>query len=203
MLYGKFHSKLVNVLLYGVILMFIFTSNAAAQKNDLVESLDIIGNRLLTDEELLRHIKTRPGERFNARQAQEDLQSLLKLGRFNTIRTKVFTEPGVRRGINVIFQLMEMPLMVEINFVGLRYAAKDELFAALREKKIEVAVNNPYQPEKLAKAQRVILEYLAKTRVFAAAKVGVAEESVSATAVKISFVIDEMPDDEDEDCCEN
>jgi outer membrane protein assembly factor BamA len=203
MQYGKFQSKLVSVLLFGVFSTFLFSSNVAAQKNDNVETLDIIGNRLLTDEELLRHIKTRPGKRFNARQAQEDLQSLLKLGRFNATRTKVFTEPGVRGGVNVIFQVMEMPLVIEINFVGLRYVTKDELLAALREKKIAVAADNPYQPEKLAKAQRIILEYLVKTRGFAAAKVGVAEEEVSAAAVKISFVIDETPDDEDDDCCEN
>jgi outer membrane protein insertion porin family len=201
MLYCKFQSKRMGLLLLCVFTTFLFTSNVVAQQNKLIEALDILGNRRLTDEDILRHIKTRPGEQFNAKQAQEDLQSLLKLGLFDTSQTRVFTEVGVRGGVNLIFEIRELPLIVELKFDGLRYVTKEEVLVELREQKAEVTANSPYQPEKLRKARVVILEYLAKKRGFVDAKVDFTEEEVSATTVKISFVIDEMPNDE-EDCCE-
>ena len=202
MLHRKFQSNLIGLLLFSVFSAFLFTSNVAAQQRKLVETLDIQGNRRLTDEELLQHIKTRPGEQFDAKQAQEDLQSLLKLGLFNTSQTRVITEVGVRGGVNVIFEIMELPLIIELKFDGLRYVSKEELLAELREQKTEVTANSPFQPEKLQKARRVIMEYLVKKRGFIDAKVDITEEQVTATTVKVSFVIDEMPIDDEENCCE-
>ena len=202
MLHYKFQSNLIGLLLFGVCSAFLFISNVAAQQSKLVEGLDIQGNRRLTDEELLQHIKTRPGERFNEKQAQEDLQSLLKLGLFNTSQTRVITEVGVRGGVNVIFEIMELPLIIELKFDGLRYVTKEELLAELREQNTEVTANSPYQLERMRKAQRIIIEYLVKKRGFIDAKVHITEEEVSATTLKVSFVIDEMPNDDEEDCCE-
>jgi len=199
----KFQIKLVSLLLFAVFSAFLFVPNVVAQKQGkLIENLDIQGNRRLTDEEILKHIKTRPGERLDEIQLQADLQSLMKLGLFHTTHTKVLTEVGVRGGVNVIFEVYELPLIVELKFDGLRYATKEELLVELREQNAEVAVNNPYQPEKMGKARQVILEYLVKMRGFVDAKVSLTEEQVSATTVKVSFVIDEMPNDDEEDCCE-
>ena len=190
------------MLLFDIFSTFVFTSNIFAQHGKLIEAIDIQGNRRLADKELLPHIKTRLGEQFDAKQAQDDLQSLLKLGLFNTSQTRVVTEVGMRGGVQVIFEVMELLLIIELNFDGLRYVTKEELLAELRDQKAEVTANSPYQPEKLRKARGVIAAYLAKKRGFVDAKVDVTEEEVSATTVKISFVIDEMPNDDEEDCCE-
>ena len=160
MLRYKFQIKPVGLLLFAVFSALLFVPNVIAQKQGkLIENLDIQGNRRLTDEEILKHIKTRVGERLDETQLQADLQSLMKLGLFHTTHTKVLTEVGVRGGANVIFEVYELPLIVELKFDGLRYVAKEELFAELREQKAEVTANSPYQPQKMRKAQQVILEY--------------------------------------------
>ena len=202
MLRYKFQIKIVSLLLFAVFSVFLFVPNVVAQQRKLVESLDIQGNRRLTDEEILKHIKTRVGERFDEKQVQADLQSLLKLNLFHPTHTKVLTEVGVRGGVNVIFEVFELPLITELKFDGLRYVTKEELLVELRGQKAEVKADSPYQPEKMLKAQQVITEYLVKKRGFVDAKVSVTEEEVSATTVKIAFVIDEMPNDDKEDCCE-
>ncbi len=203
MLRCKFQIKLICLLLFAGVSAFLFAPNVVAQqRGKLVENLDIQGNRRLSDEEILKHIKTRPGERLDEKQLQVDLQSLLKLNLFHTTHTKVLTETGVRGGVNVIFEVFELPLIIELKFDGLRYAAKEELLAELREQKAEVTANSPYQPEKMRKAQQVIVKYLVEKRGFVDAKVFISEEVVSATTVKISFVIDELPNDDEEDCCE-
>ncbi len=197
MLYFKFQSKLVGLVLFSVFSVFLFTSNILAQQDKLVENLDILGNRRLTDEEILRHIKTHPGEKFDEKQMQADLQSLLKLGFFNPTNTRVSTEEGLRGGVNVIFEVMELPLIVELNFNGLRYLTDKDILAELREQKVEVKVGEPFEAQKLQRAQSIITEYLVK-RGFANAKVYVTTEDVSATTVKISFVINEQPNNDED-----
>ena len=199
MLCYKIQTKFFSCLLFAV--FSVFVSNIFAQQGKLVEALDIQGNRRLTDVELLQHIKTRPGEPFNEKQTQNDLQSLLKLGVFNTSQTRVFTEVGVRGGVNVIFEVMELPLIVELKFDGLRYLSDKEILAELREQKLTIEVGTPYDLIKLRDARRIITEYLGK-RGFMDAKVTITEEEVTATTVKVSFVIDEMPNDDEENCCQ-
>ena len=202
MLRCKFQIKLVSLLLFAVFSALLFVPNVVAQKQGkLIENLDIQGNRRLTDEEILKHIKTRPGERLDEIQLQADLQSLMKLGLFHTTHTKVLTEVGVRGGVNVIFEVYELPLIVELNFNSLRYVTKEELLAELREQKVEVKVGEPYEPQKLQKARRVITEFLGK-RGFIDARVDVSTEEVSATTLIVAFVIDEQQNDDEEDCCE-
>lgn len=200
MLHCKFQIKFISPLLFTVFIAFLFVPNIAAQQRDkIIEAIDIQGNRRLTDEELLKHIKTRPGKRFDEKQAHDDLQSLLKLGLFDASATRVITEAGARGGVDVIFKVRELPLIVELKFDGLRYIAEEELLVELREQKAEVTADSPYQPERMRKARQVILEYLVKKRGFIDAKVYVAETEVSATTIKIVFVIDEMPNDDEED----
>ena len=200
----KFQSKIIG-LLFTALFTFLFISTAdAQQQGTLIEIIDFQGNRRLSDEELFKRIKSRPGKSFAQKQIQEDLQSLLKTGLFDTSETRVITEQGIRGGIVVIFQIRELPIVIEVKFNGLKYVPEAELLAELREQKAEVSANSPFQPVKLRKAQNIIIEYLAKKCGFFDAKVEFSYEEVSATTLKISFGIDEMPnDDEPEDWREN
>lgn len=180
-----------------VFALLIYPNLSAQQQDELVETLDIQGNRRLTDVEILTHMKTRPGERFDEKQIQDDLQSLLKLGVFDTTNTKVLTETGMRGGVNVIFEVQELPLIAKLKFNGLRYLTEQEILAELREQKVEVKAGEPYRPQKMRKANRVITEYLVK-RGFSVGKVSITEESLSATTLILTFVIDELPDDDED-----
>lgn len=201
MLQRHFQSSLGGLLMCSVFLSFLFTSSIFAQQGKMIESVDILGNRRLKDEEILQHIKTRSGERFEDKQVQNDLQSLLKLGLFDTSETRVTNEIGARGGVHVMFLVMELPLIVQIKFEGLCFITKEEILAELREQKAEVAANSPYQPANLRKARTVITEYLAMKRGFPDAKVNTSVEEVSATTLKISFIINELPNNE-KDCCD-
>ncbi|MGI8787645.1 MAG: POTRA domain-containing protein [Pyrinomonadaceae bacterium] len=179
----------------SLIALLIFSLSTFAQQSKLVEAVDILGNRRLSDEELLKHIKIRPGQKFDERKLQEDFQSLLKLGSFNTTNTKVLTEEGIRGGVNVIFEIAELPIIAKLNFEGLRYITSEEILTELREKKAEIKVGEFYKPARAIKARHIITEYLNK-RGFADAKVFVSEDVVSATDLTVTFVIDEKPNDD-------
>lgn len=197
MLNYKFQFKLRGLFLLVIFSTLLFSSNIVAQQSKLVENLDIQGNRRLTDQELLQHIKTRVGEQFDEKQMQADLQSLLKLGFFNKSQTRVLTEPGRRDGVNVIFEVMELPLIAELNFDGLRYVTEKEILAELREQKIEIETETPYDLVKIRKARQAIRYYLNK-RGFMEANVEILEEDVTATTLKVTFRIDELPNDDED-----
>ena len=96
------------------------TVRAQSTQQRLVESVDIQGNRRLRDEDLLYYIQTRPGDVFNPDQIQRDLQALLALNFFDKTATRVLTEDGVRGGINVIFEVKELPIIRDLQFEGLK-----------------------------------------------------------------------------------
>ncbi len=194
----KFRSQLT-ALLAVCFALTLFSSNALSQESKLIESLDVQGNRRFTDEEILRHIKTRPGERLDQERVQADLRSLSELGVFDPSSTRVLAHAGVRGGVHVIFEVREYPLTVEVRFDGLRTVTKDELLAELRLQNAEIVVGSPYRPEKVRKAHLIILNYLHKTRGFTGARVVITEEVPSAISIKLAFVIHETPEQDKDD----
>jgi TonB family protein len=74
-----------------------------------IERLEIIGLRSRPSEEIMSLIKTRPGESYSQEQITTDLQSILALGFFDRKETRVRVEEGSRGGVNVIFELVELP----------------------------------------------------------------------------------------------
>lgn len=75
----------------------------------LVESVVVIGNRRLTANQILSWIRTKPGEEFSFEQLNQDLLSILSKGYFDKIQTRVTAEDGVRGGVVVTFEVVELP----------------------------------------------------------------------------------------------
>ena len=187
-----------------ILLICVFALVSTAQKQErLIENLDIFGNRRLTDEVILTHIKTRPGQLFDEKQVKEDLKSLQSLGLFHKKNTSFLIEEGVRGGVNVIFNVQELPLIAEVDFGCLRFVSKEELISELRAQNVKIESGEVYDPVNLQNARRIILDFLTK-RGFSEAKVESYEEFLSTPTVKIGFHIKEIPaEDDDCACCEN
>ncbi len=164
-----------------------------AQKSArLIESVDVQGNRRISDEDILDYVKTRPNQPYNAKQLQRDLQAILVLGYFDKMQTRVLTEIGVRGGVAVIFEVMELLLILEVKFEGLKYVAESDVVAALREKRIGVMKEAVYDPIRTREAMHLIKELLA-SRGWLNSTVEVREDIDSFDSVKLTFVIDEQP----------
>ncbi len=162
----------------------------ATAQQQLVESVDIQGNRRLRDEDLLYYIKTRPGDVFSEAQLERDLKELLSLNFFDKTFTRVLTEPGVRGGINVIFEVRELPIIRDLQFEGSDAVPESDILKAFREQRVGISKESTYDPVKARNASRILRELLA-TKGFPNAKVEIKEEEVSATSVAITFVVDQ------------
>ncbi len=166
------------------------TTETVTKQQQLIESVDIQGNRRLRDEDLLYYIKTRPGDVYNQAQLERDLKELLSLNFFDKIKTRVLTEEGVRGGVNVIFEVAELPIIRDLQFEGLKAVPESEVLKAFREQRVGISKEAVYDPVKARNAIRIIREQLA-SKGFPNATIEVKEEEVSATSTAITFVVDQ------------
>ncbi len=171
---------------------FFFPAHVSAQQPQarLVENVDITGNRRLRKEDLLYYIQTRPGDPYNPEQVQRDLQTLLSLTFFDKVGTRVYTEDAPRGGLNVIFEVKELPIIRDIQFEGLKSVGESDVLKTFRERRVGVSKENILDPVKLKNAERVLKELLA-AKGHPNAVVSGTIESVSQTSSAITFVVNE------------
>src|SRR6185503_15428350 len=179
-------------LLSGITVTFATPRRVTAQQPQsqqrLVESVDIIGNRRLRKDDILYYIQTRPGDVYNVDQVQRDYQTLLSLSFFDKTATRVLTENGPRGGVNIIFEVRELPIIRDMTFDGLKSVQESDVLKAFRERRVGVSKENAYDPVKVRNAMRVIKELLAAGG-HPNATVDEKTEEVSATSLAITFVI--------------
>ena len=156
----------------------------------VVESVDIQGNRRLRDEDLLYYIKTRTGDVYDPAALERDLKELLSLNFFDKTATRVLTEDGVRGGVNVIFEVRELPIIRDLVFSGSKAISESDILKEFREKRVGISKEAVYDPVKARAATRTLREMLA-AKGYPNAKVTVQEDEVSATSVAITFNIDQ------------
>ncbi len=162
----------------------------AQQGQRLVESVDIINNRRLRKDDILYYVQTRPGDPYNEQQVQRDLQTILGLGLFDKTATRVLTEEGARGGINVIFEVKELPIIRDLQFEGLKSVPESDVLKAFRERRVGVSKESIYDPVKVNNAIRVLKELLA-AHGHPNATVERKLDEVSATSTALTFVINE------------
>ena len=156
----------------------------------VVENVDIQGNRRLRDEDLLYYIKTRPGDIYDAAALERDLKELLSLNFFDKTATRVLTEDGIRGGVNVIFEVRELPIIRDLVFKGAKALQESDILKEFREKRVGVSKESVYDPVKARNATRVLRELLAG-KGYPNAKVEIQEDEVSATSIALTFNIEQ------------
>jgi outer membrane protein insertion porin family len=181
------------IFMSGIILLasIIFDpQHVSAQGQRLVESVDITGNRRLRKDDILYYVQTRPGDPYNEQQVQRDLQAVLALGFFDKTATRVLTEEGARGGVNVIFEVKELPIIRDLQFEGLKSVPESDVLKAFRERRVGISKESIYDPVKARNAIRVLKELLA-ARGHPNATIEERSDEVSATSTALTFVIDE------------
>ncbi len=158
-------------------------------QQQIVESVDVQGNRRLRDEDLLYFTKTRAGDVYDPAALERDLQELLALNFFDKTKTRVLTEDGIRGGVNVIFEVSELPLIRDLQFKGTSTITEADILKEFREKRVGISKEAIYDPVKARGAIRVLREMLA-AKGYPNAKVEIDEEAVSATTIALTFNIE-------------
>ncbi|MBK7601303.1 MAG: hypothetical protein IPJ07_23365 [Acidobacteria bacterium] len=105
----------------AVILLFLLLgAPASAQvaqpgQESFVEDVEIRGNRRIPRESILYYVQSKQQDRFDLSLAQRDLQSIIQMGLFDPLATKLFIEDGPRGGKIIIFQVRNIPSSATFN----------------------------------------------------------------------------------------
>src|SRR5262252_6711093 len=175
-----------------VIAIFFFVSvrPALAQSpqasESFVEEIEIRGNRRIPRESVLYYVQSKPQDRFDLSLAQRHLQSILQMGMFDPLATKLFIEDGPRGGKVIIFQVKEYPIIRSIDYRGMKSATESEVLTRWKEKTVNVSKESNYDPAKVNRARLVLRELLAE-KGHPNAEVTVEVEDISATTVGLVF----------------
>jgi outer membrane protein insertion porin family len=185
---------------FAVLVISVLTISAASASGQttppasqqIVESVHVQGNRRLREEDLLYYIKTRPGDAYDPAALERDLKELLSLNMFDKSATRVLTQEGVRGGVDVIFEVRELPIIRDLTFKGLKAVQESDVLKAFREQRVGVSKESVFDPVKAKSGVRVLRELLA-SKGFPNAKVDVETEEISATSIGVTFTVDEGP----------
>ena len=163
---------------------------SAAEQQQIVENVDIQGNRRLRDDDLLYYIKTRSGDVYDPAALERDLKELLSLNFFDKTATRVITTEGVRGGVNVIFEVRELPIIRDLQFTGAKALTESDILKKFREERVGISKEAVYDPVKSRGAIRILRELLA-SKGYPNAKITIKEEEVSATSIALTFEIEQ------------
>jgi TonB family protein len=153
-----------------------------------VEQIDVIGNRRISHQQIYGWIKTRPGERYSPDQVNHDLRSILATGYFDALKTRVTIGDGVRGGVAISFNVVELPVIREVDFEGVKAADRTMFLDELLREHIDFRKGAIFDSAKIQMAKAVIKRSL-ESRGWLDVRVEVRAEHVSATEVAITFEI--------------
>jgi outer membrane protein insertion porin family len=163
---------------------------SSSVQQQIVENVDIQGNRRLRDDDLLYYIKTRSGDLYDPAALERDLKELLSLNFFDKTATRVITTEGVRGGVNVIFEVRELPIIRDLIFTGTKAITEADILKEFREKRVGISKEAVYDPVKARGATRILREMLA-SKGYPNAKVNIKEEEISATSIALTFEVEQ------------
>ncbi len=96
----------------------------------------------------------------------------------------------MRGGVNVIFEVTELPIIRDLQFEGLKAVPESDVLKAFREQRVGISKEAVYNPVNAQKGVRVIREQLA-SKGYPNAKVTFKDEEVSATSTAVTFEVDQ------------
>ncbi len=184
-------------LLVSSLLVLLFSFPVLAQtpapgQEVLVEDVEFRGNRRIPKDTLGYSIQTKKDDRYNPDQVRRDFESLLNLGFFDPLKSKVMDADGPKGGKIVIFEVKEYPIIRDLQYRGMKSATESELFTKFKERRVSVTKETQFDPGKINGARIVLREVLAE-KGHPDAKVDIEIEEINQTSIALIFNVEEGP----------
>jgi outer membrane protein insertion porin family len=154
-----------------------------------IEAVDVTNNRRIPSDTIKYNIQTKPGDTFNFAMIQRDIRNLYAMGFFDDIT--VFEEEG-ENGKIITFEVVEKPLIRAIDYEGHKSVSLSDILERLREKKVGLSQESPYDPTRVKRAEVVLLDLLAE-KGRQNAVIEVETYPIPPNAIGVAFIIDEGP----------
>jgi len=132
-----------------------------------IKKIEIVGLKRLSPETVKYYLVSSEGMDYDPARIRQDIENLWKTGFFSDIRVFIKDNGEVIR-----FVVKERPIIKKVIIKTDRYVKKSDITDKLKEKGAEILPYSYYQPSRIARAKRVIEEFL-KEKGFALGKVTV------------------------------
>src|SRR5438045_5780508 len=117
----------------------------------LIKELTVEGNRRVQEAVILGRVKSAIGAPFSPAQLSEDVRSIFALGFFDDVQLKVDDFEG---GVKIGFVVVERPFVRDVDFVGNKAIATNEL-----QDKIDLKLGSVYNPVDVQRAREKMKEH--------------------------------------------
>jgi outer membrane protein insertion porin family len=162
---------------------------AAPQTGQIIQDIDITGNRRIPTETVKSRIYTRVGDVYDEAALQRDLRSVWNSGYFEDVRME--REQSAKGWIIHIY-VREKPTIRTIDYHGLNSVSQSDVLERYKKVKVPLTVDSPYDATKVIKAKVVLQQLLAEHgRQFATINIQV--QQVPPASVSVTFNVKEGP----------
>ena len=121
------------------------------EASEPVVAVKIVGHRVIEEGRIRQHLQTRVGRDFDPEVVRADVRRLSSSGMFRNVHT--YRKP-VDGGVEVTFEVVELPLISQLEFVG-----NEKIKSKTLMKKSELSVGDPLQRYDVEEARRKIEEH--------------------------------------------
>lgn len=174
-----------------ILAYFLFTAapQVAESPAPVVARLDVRGNRRVPAETIRYNLRSKPGEKVDTGLIRRDVKTLYGLGHFNDIRVDL---EETADGVVLVFIVQEKSLIRSVKYEGLNSITNSEVIEKLREKKLSMTQESPYDPARVRQVEATIRAMLAE-KGHQDATVDPIVEDVPPSRVNVTFKVTEGP----------
>ena len=135
---------------------------ATSQTSDepKIETIEIRGNPRIPTDTIKYNIQTKTGTPLNPEIIRRDIKTLYAQGFFDDIRVE--EADGRNGGIVVIFTVSEKKLIRSVDFAGISTISKSDILEKMKERKIGLSQESPFDPAGVKKVEGLIKSMLAE-----------------------------------------
>jgi outer membrane protein insertion porin family len=179
------------VVILGLFLVGLFPRMAQAvpQAGQVIEDIDVSGNRRIPTETVKSRIYTRAGDVYDEAALQRDLRSVWNSGYFEDVRMEREQSP---KGWRIHIYVREKPTIRTIDYKGMNSVSVSDVLERYKKVKVSLTVDSPYDPTKVIKA-KVVLQQLLSEHGRQFATIGVQVQQVPPASVSVIFNVKEGP----------
>jgi outer membrane protein insertion porin family len=160
-----------------------------ATTGQYVEAIEFRGLRRVPLDTAKAYVQTKAGDLYNEEALRRDFMQLWNSGRFDDLRIEA--EPG-NAGLIIRFVVTERRVIRSIDYVGIKSVSVSDILDRFKERKVGLAVESQYDPNKIQHAAIVLKEFLGE-RGHEYARVTPVVEQVPPASLKVTFNVDEGP----------
>jgi outer membrane protein insertion porin family len=116
---------------------FPVASHASAQTGQIIEDIDVKGNRRIPKETIMAKVFTHRGDIYEESSLQRDLRSVWSTGYFEDVRVEREESP---KGWRIYFYVREKPTIRSIDYKGLSSISQSDVLERFKKAKLPLSI---------------------------------------------------------------